>query len=281
MIRLARLSIRRPVAALLVSSRSPAPSSRSARRRELAVAVDRHRPRDRVLPRAAPRRAPSSARACSCRSCSRGPQRQLDRQGPALVRALAARGDTRVLSAWDGGDAGAELRPRQDRGDDRRLGGAHREGHGRDRPGADRRASSPSDLGPGARLDHRPAQHSTAAIEGRRRSTPRAPGWRSRCRSSSSCSCCAARAGRRGRTRAARRRTALRGLGRDDAARQGHRRRRDRRWLLGTMTGLALGVGYGLLLYRRWREERRSRRRTATTRRTPRRRPSRAPAAPC
>ncbi len=40
-----------------------------------------------------------------------GPRAQLDRQGPALVRALAARPDTRVLSAWDGGDAGAALRP--------------------------------------------------------------------------------------------------------------------------------------------------------------------------
>jgi RND superfamily putative drug exporter len=40
-----------------------------------------------------------------------GPKSQLDRQGPALVRALAARRDTRVLSAWDIGDAGASLRP--------------------------------------------------------------------------------------------------------------------------------------------------------------------------
>jgi RND superfamily putative drug exporter len=40
-----------------------------------------------------------------------GPKTQLDAQGPALVRALAARGDTRVLSAWDAGDAGASLRP--------------------------------------------------------------------------------------------------------------------------------------------------------------------------
>jgi RND superfamily putative drug exporter len=40
-----------------------------------------------------------------------GPKAQLDRQGPALVKALAARRDTRVLSAWDIGDAGASLRP--------------------------------------------------------------------------------------------------------------------------------------------------------------------------
>lgn len=41
-----------------------------------------------------------------------GPARSLDRQGPALVRALDRRGDTRVLSAWDGGAQGAQLRPR-------------------------------------------------------------------------------------------------------------------------------------------------------------------------
>ncbi len=36
---------------------------------------------------------------------------QLERQGPALVRALAKRPHTRVLSAWDTGAAGAGLRP--------------------------------------------------------------------------------------------------------------------------------------------------------------------------
>ena len=41
-----------------------------------------------------------------------GPKAQLDRQGPALVRALAKRSDTRVLSAWDAGDAGKQMRPR-------------------------------------------------------------------------------------------------------------------------------------------------------------------------
>jgi len=40
-----------------------------------------------------------------------GPKAQLDKQGPALVKALAARRDTRVLSAWDIGDTGASLRP--------------------------------------------------------------------------------------------------------------------------------------------------------------------------
>ena len=40
-----------------------------------------------------------------------GPKAQLDQQGPALVKALASRKDTRVLSAWDIGDTGASLRP--------------------------------------------------------------------------------------------------------------------------------------------------------------------------
>jgi X-X-X-Leu-X-X-Gly heptad repeat protein len=42
-----------------------------------------------------------------------GPAKQLDRQGPALVRDLSRRPDTRVLSAWDAGAAGAQLRPRR------------------------------------------------------------------------------------------------------------------------------------------------------------------------
>jgi putative drug exporter of the RND superfamily len=40
-----------------------------------------------------------------------GPKTELDRQGPALVKALAGRRDTRVLSAWDVGDTGERLRP--------------------------------------------------------------------------------------------------------------------------------------------------------------------------
>ena len=39
-----------------------------------------------------------------------GPKAQLNRQGPALVRALARRPHTRVLSAWDAGSASASLR---------------------------------------------------------------------------------------------------------------------------------------------------------------------------
>ncbi|HET8755475.1 MAG TPA: MMPL family transporter, partial [Solirubrobacteraceae bacterium] len=40
-----------------------------------------------------------------------GPQSALDRQGPILVRRLRAERDIRVLSAWDGGSTGTELRP--------------------------------------------------------------------------------------------------------------------------------------------------------------------------
>jgi X-X-X-Leu-X-X-Gly heptad repeat protein len=40
-----------------------------------------------------------------------GPRRQLNRQGPALAAALAARRDTIVISAWDAGSVGHGLRP--------------------------------------------------------------------------------------------------------------------------------------------------------------------------
>ena len=40
-----------------------------------------------------------------------GPQRQLDAQGPVLVKELTSRSDVRTLSAWDAGEAGAALRP--------------------------------------------------------------------------------------------------------------------------------------------------------------------------
>ena len=43
-----------------------------------------------------------------------GPADVLDIQGPALVRALSARSDTRVMSAWSTGSAGTSLRPRPD-----------------------------------------------------------------------------------------------------------------------------------------------------------------------
>lgn len=41
-----------------------------------------------------------------------GPKAQLDKQGPALVKRLADQPDIRVLSAWDGGDTAKELRPK-------------------------------------------------------------------------------------------------------------------------------------------------------------------------
>ena len=41
-----------------------------------------------------------------------GPKRQLDRQGPRLVAALARRPYTRAMSAWDAGTAAATLRPK-------------------------------------------------------------------------------------------------------------------------------------------------------------------------
>jgi X-X-X-Leu-X-X-Gly heptad repeat protein len=40
-----------------------------------------------------------------------GPKAQVDRQGPILVKRLAARPDTRVMSAWDAGATGRSLRP--------------------------------------------------------------------------------------------------------------------------------------------------------------------------
>ncbi|MFA9270827.1 MAG: MMPL family transporter, partial [Baekduiaceae bacterium] len=40
-----------------------------------------------------------------------GPKAELDKQGPVLVKRLADQPDIRVLSAWDGGDTAKELRP--------------------------------------------------------------------------------------------------------------------------------------------------------------------------
>ena len=40
-----------------------------------------------------------------------GPAAQLDEQGPILVKELISRRDTRVLSAWDAGEAGEAMRP--------------------------------------------------------------------------------------------------------------------------------------------------------------------------
>jgi X-X-X-Leu-X-X-Gly heptad repeat protein len=111
MIRLARLSIRRPIASLAVcgvivlglalvglgvsSSLSPTittvPGTQSSHAQHLAEAEFGPSVLVPVL--------------------LEGPARDLDRQGPALVRALSRRPDTRTLSAWDAGDTGAALRP--------------------------------------------------------------------------------------------------------------------------------------------------------------------------
>src|SRR2546423_12649498 len=45
-----------------------------------------------------------------------GPAVAIDRQGPPLARALAARSGTRVLSPWSGGSGARKLRPRPDQG---------------------------------------------------------------------------------------------------------------------------------------------------------------------
>ena len=112
MYRLAHLAIRRPVAALVTalvivaaltaiglgvsSSLSPSittvPGTESSHAQHLA---DAHFGPSVLVP-----------------ILLEGPSAQLDRQGPALVRALGRRPDTRVLSAWDSGATGRQLRPR-------------------------------------------------------------------------------------------------------------------------------------------------------------------------
>ena len=111
MLTLARLSLRRPVVALLawigvalalglvgvgIESRlSPSilvvPGSGSARAEHIANAQFGPTQLTPIL--------------------LKGPRAALDRQGPSLVRALRQRPHTRVLSAWDSGSASAELRP--------------------------------------------------------------------------------------------------------------------------------------------------------------------------
>ena len=101
MIRLARLSIRRPRAALAFwAIFAVVLSLHRPRRERQPLAVDLRRPGQRVLARPDAVASPSSARPCSCRSCLEGPPPQLDRQGPKLVVALGKRDDTRVMSAW-------------------------------------------------------------------------------------------------------------------------------------------------------------------------------------
>ena len=111
MIALARLSLRRPVLALLAWT-------------ALAVSLGaigfriEHRlsPSILVVPGSESARAEHLARAQFGSTqltpiLLLGPRATLDRDGPALVRSLRARPRTRVLSAWDTGSASAELRP--------------------------------------------------------------------------------------------------------------------------------------------------------------------------
>lgn len=114
MIRLARLSIRRPRAALtfwaifavalsliglgISNSLSPSitvvPGTQSSRAEQLSRS---HFGPSVLVP-----------------ILLEGKASQLDRQGPKLVVALGKRADTRVMSAWSQGDSGRALRPRAD-----------------------------------------------------------------------------------------------------------------------------------------------------------------------
>lgn len=111
MIRLANLAIRRPRAALAASLAAAIVLA------ALGLGLD-----DRLSPTMTSRPGTESTRAAAVAEAEfgpstlvpillTGPPAQLDRQGPALVRSLARRPDTRVLSAWDAGDTGSELRP--------------------------------------------------------------------------------------------------------------------------------------------------------------------------
>ena len=137
MIRLAQLSIRRPKLALALSG--------SVRRDLRGHRSRRHRPSlaDHDLRARAP--SPRARRTLAEAEFGpstlvpillTGPRAQLDRAGPARwCRELTSRSDTRVLSAWDAGEAGAALAPVADRGDDPRVGRAHRGADDRPRPG--------------------------------------------------------------------------------------------------------------------------------------------------
>jgi RND superfamily putative drug exporter len=111
MIRLAELSIRRPKLALALSGVFAA----------IFVAIglgvtDRLSPTMTFVPGTESMRAEALAKeefgpSTLVPILLTGPRAQLDRQGPLVVRELTSRRDTRVLSAWDAGDAGAALRP--------------------------------------------------------------------------------------------------------------------------------------------------------------------------
>jgi RND superfamily putative drug exporter len=111
MIRLAQFSIRRPKLALAVWGSAAA----------ILVAIglgvtDRLSPTMTFVPGTESTRAEELAESEFGPSTLvpillTGPRRQLDTQGPVVVHELRSRSDTRVLSAWDAGDAGAALRP--------------------------------------------------------------------------------------------------------------------------------------------------------------------------
>jgi RND superfamily putative drug exporter len=182
-----------------------------------------------------------------------GPRGQLDREGPALARALAARPDTRVLSAWDGGESGAALRPSPTQAmvvasvarTERAMVDTYQ---ARIESIVDRTVSAPvhASITGQPTLDRAFKQES---VDATRRGALlavailfvllvlllRAP-------------VVAAGLSALGAV------TALAGLG--TMTLLGHVMAVDAIALtLSTMTGLALGVGYGLMVYRRWREE--------------------------
>jgi uncharacterized membrane protein YdfJ with MMPL/SSD domain len=111
MIRLAQFSIRRPKLALAVWGTIAA----------ILVAIgfgvtDRLSPTMTFVPGSESTRAEELAESEFGPSALvpillTGPKAQLDRQGPIVVHELKARGDTRVLSAWDAGETGDAMRP--------------------------------------------------------------------------------------------------------------------------------------------------------------------------
>ena len=114
MIRLAQLSIRRPRAALAAWIAVAAVLSL------IGLGVSHSlSPSITIVPGSESSRAEDLARSEFGPSVLvpillEGPRAQLDRQGPQLVLALSRRADTRVMSAWSRGTAGAALRPRPD-----------------------------------------------------------------------------------------------------------------------------------------------------------------------
>ena len=114
MIRLARLSIRRPRAALTFWAIFAVVLSLIG----LGVS-DSLSPSITVVPGSESSRAQTLSESKFGPSVLvpillEGPAAQLDRQGPKLVVALGKRGDTRVMSAWSSGASGRALRPRPD-----------------------------------------------------------------------------------------------------------------------------------------------------------------------